>query len=508
MKKNQLQKGHFKLESEIPNYRVIWIGVLQGTWKEMGIQYGQRCGKDIARNFDQFWETNVLEGERLWQKGKNEEERTKYAVAYFGRSFKELTYLSPGLTQLLEGIAEGAAKELDKSIYGNTSPHFIKILALHWANTHFHPDWDFSNDRPRVIKSSKTYAKIQGDVCNAFWVKGRATKTGETYANRSAQSPHVEPLGYFNRQVAYVAVPKDPKARVFWGFGAAGNLGGLGGGLMNDSGVCCLTAGCAYSIEYWAQVGETVAPGISEFLLAIDGVIFSKSAREATERTTTGTSKYRKLTSRKTVLRARGCNILFGDAKEAFCIEQNARHYAIRKPGDFGEKGKDYITIANHHKFEKGSFDNNNVFHPEEPMTKYEPEKEKESSCYRFWSGMWMLHNNYGKIDLEIVINELVTAHYVYDKEGNRYDPDPETKTPEVWDNTRWSGTFCAHIGPITKEHPLGIGGNGTTSIFNLTTLEVWWVPVWPCHYKEWNLNWDYLNLKPFSEYRKMLWGY
>ena len=27
-------------ETEIPPFRSLWIGVLQGTWKEMGIQYG------------------------------------------------------------------------------------------------------------------------------------------------------------------------------------------------------------------------------------------------------------------------------------------------------------------------------------------------------------------------------------------------------------------------------------------------------------------------------------
>jgi hypothetical protein len=299
-------------------------------------------------------------------------------------------------------------------------------------------------------------------------------------------------------------IPKDSNARVFWGHGTAGNLGGLGGGLMNDHGVCVLTAGCSYSKENWDLVDETCAPGIRDFLLASYGVIFSKSAREAATRATIGTPEYRKLTGRKTVLRSRGANIVFADAKEAFCVEQNARHYAIRRPGYLGEEGNNYIVIANHFKVDKGSFDEDNHWRPGEPMTMYEPEGEKHvrnTTYYRFWSGMWMLRNNYGQIDIEMVKRELATAHFAYDKLGKRYDPDPDSGIPTV------PGTFCAHYGPFDPMHPLGYGGNTETSVFNLSTLEVWWVPVWPCHYKEWNMSWDHLNLKPFSEYRKMLYG-
>ena len=96
-------------------------------------------------------------------------------------------------------------------------------------------------------------------------------------------------------------------------------------------------------------------------------------------------------------------------------------------------------------------------------------------------------------------MEELVPAHYAYDKAGKRYDLDPDTGAPTV------PGTWCSHQGERTKEHPIGVGGNVETSIFNLSTLEVRWVPVAPCHYKQWNLSWHYLDLKPLSEYRKRL---
>jgi hypothetical protein len=482
----------------------------------MGVQYGQRCPKDIARNFDMLWNVDVLGGglfERPWQKGKKgREERIRYSLAYMERYVKELSFLSPELLDFFQGMGEGAASELDKCVDAGLSPHHIKIAALNFADTPFHPNWDFSCDRP-AAGAETVHGRIEGHDCNSLWVRGRATKTGESYAARAVQAGHLTPdgkEGFFNRQVAYVAMPKDPTARVFWGQGTAGNLGGLGGGLLNDKGVCCLTSGCSYSEENWAKADETTAPGIRDFVLAIYGVIFSQSAAEATEKATVGTERYRKLTGRKTVLRARGANIVFADTDEAFCVEQNARHYAVRKPGDSGEKGGDYIVTANHFKCETGSFDENNTYHSDRPMARFEPEnKESTLASYgRFWSGMWMLRKNYGKIDREMIMNDFMAAHYSYDKEGNRHDADPATGAPSEAVRKLLSATFCSHMEPFNEQYPLGVGGNAQTSVFNLNTREVWWVPVWPCHYKQWNMDWDYLDLKPFAEYRKLLWGY
>ena len=73
----------FRLQSEIPHCRSLWIGILQGTWEEMGIQYGQRCGKDIARNFDLNWESQILKGNKsFWQQNRSEKERAHYGIAY------------------------------------------------------------------------------------------------------------------------------------------------------------------------------------------------------------------------------------------------------------------------------------------------------------------------------------------------------------------------------------------------------------------------------------------
>lgn len=491
-----------RFDTEIPPFRSSWIGVLQGTWSEIGIQYGKRAAKDIARNFDLYWKENVLANRRDWHKGRTEEEKRRYCKAYFQRSVKEFSLLSPELVDFFDGIGRGAAKELDRCSYGKDFPHVLKIAMLNTPMANLHPNWDFERDHPNPAGSAKVFPAPDLHDCNGFWVTGRATSTGETFATRSAQSvPLVEGGSGRERQVSYIAVPKDPKARVFWGNGRAGNLGGLGGGLLNDCGVCGLTSGAQFE-DSNPQADETLAPGVVDFWRASYGVIFSQTAREAAERVTVGTEQYRKRTGRKTVMKNRGCNIVFGDPKEAFVVEQNARHYYIRKPGELGEKGADYIVHANHFKSEQGSFDDDNVFHPDQPMTRYCAEKLGKSTYYRFWTGMWQLLNYYGKIDSDLLKEEIVCSHVAYDKSGKRYEPDPETGAPTA------AGAWCTHEGESTDVRPMGNMVSVETSVFNLSTLEVWWVPVMPCHYKKWNLDWHYMNLAPFRDYRKMLWGY
>ncbi len=504
----------FRLTSEIPHCRSLWIGVLRGTWREMGLQYGSRCGKDIRRVFDHYWERQVLAGGSLWQQNRSERERVRYATSYLRRSFQELDRLRPELIEMLEGMAEGAATELDRSQHADACDHFLKVALINYSSTpHFHPHWDFEADRPGTREAQHETGDItdeDGD-CNGLWVRGKATRTGHTYAMRTAQSRHIAPGGTARqRQVAYVAVPDDPAARVFWGNGRAGNLGGIGGGLMNDRGVCCLTSGAADPTGSRVEMDAAMAPGIRDFPLASACVIFSDSAREAAEMATVGTAEYRKRTGRSTVFRARGSSIVFADSEDAFCVEQNARQYAVRRPGDLGEKNADYLVHANHFKSTAGLFDEANVFHCDRAMADFAPEQTDppNSSYFRFWSGMWMLRNACGRIDDAVMREEIAASHVGFNEAGTRFDPDHETgrPSPEVsgpGDRSAWHGTFCAHAGPFTPENPLGVGGNAETTVFDLTDRRVWWVPVWPCHYRERDLDWHCLDLKPFAELRR-----
>ena len=467
----------FEQVTENPPARSMWIGALIGTWKEMGVQYGERAASDIRRTFDMKWKGTIA-GTSRWRKNLTAEEKAKYTVAYIESSYKEMSYLSPEVIEFVQGVAEGAAQELNKSEYADVCSNFTKIAFLSFAGVHF--AYEFPG---------------AGINCNGFYVKGEATKTGETYATGTDQDAIVDDLDAV--QIACVFVPKDPNARVFSYLGTAGVIGGTGCGMINDLGLAVVMSGAQYDVanEQWE---DTLAPGVKDSTLAFYGVAFSKTAREAAERVTIGTPKYREITGRKTLLRARGANIMFMDVNEAYCVEQNAFHYAIRRPGYLGEKGNNFIVNANDFQYKDGSYDENNIWNPDEPMTKYTPQEEGSGTYYRFWSGMWELINNYGKIDREMMLRELATSHNAYDKEGNKIDPDPVTGEPTV-------STFCTHSGERSETYPLGTGGNNKTTVFVLNTAEVYWVPAFPCSYIE--KSWNYLDLKPYAEYRKLLWN-
>lgn len=468
------QSIQFKWNYEAPPAQCIWIGILQGTWEEMGIQYGQKAARDIRLNFDTEWENTVVKyrAENPWHKGKASlDAREKYAVAYLRKSYEQLSYFGPELIEFMRGIGKGAESELVQCRLGKTLTPLDKIEFLNFGGLNFHPS--------------------AGETCNAAWVNAKATKSGETLACRAGQGNFTQ--DYNRRQVAYVALPSDMKAPVFWAQATAGAVALSGSiGLLTDRGVIAMSAG-APNPE--ALADETLAPGAKDFPLATYVALFAKNAREATEMFTTGTERYRAATGRKTVLRARGSNVIFADANEAFCVESNARHYAIRTPGYMGEKGNDYLVIANDQQYKDGSYNEENVLRKDQPMTKYCPQGENSSTYYRFWTGMWAIANNYGKIDREMMLRDISVAHYAFDRNGTRHDVDPETGAPSV------PGTFCAHSGRRTTEYPLGTGGNDGTSIYALKSLEVYWVPAWPCLYKE--KNWNYLDLKPYVQLRR-----
>jgi hypothetical protein len=148
--------------------------------------------------------------------------------------------------------------------------------------------------------------------------------------------------------------------------------------------------------------------------------------------------------------------------------------------------------------YEDGSYDEDGVFHKDLPNNEYKPDTEGNSSYYRLWSPMWWFRNNFGNIDLDMILTDLSTMHYAYDREGNKIEADPISGMPTV-------RTFCTH-GRMSDERPLGTSNSWNVSVVVPQTLEVYYVAAMPCQYKK--LSWNYVNLKVYSDYRKAVYGY
>lgn len=431
-----------------PVTSVAWIGILKGSWYEMGYQYGERGAYDILFNTDMNWDASV----KAYNGSVSEVKKRllKYE--------EHLSLFSPQALQFLKGMADGAALQLDQSLFASESSNFDRVFN-HNVSLALRARW--SRENPPV-------------GCNSFWVGEHATKDGKAIATFHSQGGWMGD-GYHGRKHIYIAIPDDPKARIVWNFTSAGQLA-LGGVMANDAGV--------FHGLHAADDGrspETMAYGVEPNVGRFHAMFYANSAEEATKIMIYGTAEYREKTGRKTLLGTRGVNLLFADASTAIMLEISARNHAIRRPGDLGEKGNGYIAQSNHNHLDF-SFDENLV-KSSQPMTKFAPEVQNSNSYYRFWSPMWQLYHNYGEIDLEMVLRDLTASHKIYNSSGEFLGEDPEN-------------AFCTHKYSNTGDP----GGSHCPVVMVPETLEIYWVPMWPCRYTD--RSWNYLNLNDYKVLR------
>jgi len=490
--------------------RILHIGVIMGTWHEMGVQYGERAGEYILLNYDSLIINDILKASKSgWRTTlKTEDERLQYALSNFEKNYQELSYIFPEMVEFLQGIADGAAPWLAKSEFADRMPNFYKTALIAYGNLSFPPPLGIP-----VVYNKDDYEVAGG--CNSTWISGDATATGETYASRTAQGgsfKNTEPIGPIDRQVlrqvSVIGIPKDPDANVFWFCGPAGGLSQSGAGIMNAKGVGLLTSGGGSFPKELNEVALDV--GAKDFPLSTGCTIFADSALEAATLYTVGTPEYRNKTGRKQVLTSRASNMLFVDANEAYCVEKNANRFAIRRPG-YMEKEDTYIVAANDFQYNEGSYDENLMWRSDQPMTMYSPQEKGTSTYYRFWTLYWNVTNNLGKIDRELMKRFIVTSHDIYDEDGKLY-PAQEDRNyynyPEIPDGP------CSHRNLGVPGYPLGDGGSTGNSVMVLSSAEVYYTETHPCFYSAaghedgYDRSWHYVDLKPFAEFRQALWGY
>jgi len=427
-----------------PLTTVTHLGVLKGSFYEMGFQYGQRAAYGTAKNADIEWSKSLKSCE-------NSVEEVKSRLAKY---LEQLNYFSPQTVEFLEGIADGAAIQLEKSPFAKDSTNFERVFNLN-------------------VSSALTKAPGPAHGCNGFWIGKEATNDGRAIFVYHGQGGSMG-NDRWGRKVIFIALPDDPNAHAVFCFTGAGCIG-RGGILFNDAGVV--------NSLFAADSGdfpETRDYGVEFHVSRFHAAFYGDSAEKAAEIINLGTTEYRKKTGRKTLLRTRGIALMFGDAEMGLVGQYTANRYAVRRPGDMEEKGNAYICQSNHN-YTNFSMDENNE-KTSIPMTKFAPEVKDNSSYYRFWSPMWEIRNNFGNLDLEMVLRVTNVLHDRYDEDGNKY-------------GYKRGSTFCAHKFSTKTGNP---GGSHGVAVVVPETLEVFQVPCWPCRFvdKDWNhfdLN-DYLK--------------
>ena len=444
-KQYEVSPGHPPFEP-----RARFLGVLEGSWYEIGHQIGTKAG-DLVR-----WVSDV------WWKEHTEKYGLDNTLQALPLYEAQIVALDPDLVEFMKGIAEGAANELDKSPYAQASSHYQKIL-----NTNIFDAWSWRH--PTAYPWER--GKEEKGGCSAFVTVGTgANKGDEMIAAHNRHTPF-NPKCY---QIVYIGQPSDGNA--FWVLTAGG--AGAACQMVNDKGVSViLNAGGDQHTKYHAN-----AFGVSWFLLFLHVAAYADSADEAIEMVTKGTPEYRARTGRQSLLRTGTWNFLISDRKSCAIVETTANRYAIRRPGDVGEIGN-YLVMTNHN-YCNYSFDEYNQ-RTDVPMTRFGSEETSPGSARRFWTLMGDIRHHYGRIDRQLAM-QLLCGHHQRDREG-RLIRSREGEIPLQFQGD----VTCPHHGGYPEAWT---GGTADAKIaVSGDELRIYWTLGRPC---EWQGPWDEVNLK------------
>ena len=404
-----------------------YIGDLKGTWKEMGVQYGQRAGDLVRLVFEGYYD-------QIFATMKDSAK-----IVRDSRLFAEyLKKLVPEAYDFIAGISEGASAELAKSTkyYASVGNDFDKVMII---NLYF--------ACRRVTGTQYTWAggigaletgtslaatEIDEDTypaCTGVVVIGKldGPSKDKTTIHGGTRDQVFFPQLY---EVTYTTTPSDPGAYRIWTIASAGEIGGQLVG--NDQGVMVSGYAGGNSKNLWAY-------GIEWNVGCWYGAAFAKTAEEAANILTVGRPGFIKNTGAKVVIPAWGINWLISDMKDARVVEIVPGRYAVRKIGDFGEEN---FIVCTNHCVATWSYDENGA-RTTVPMVDYGPETGDYSglsvSGTRYWTQFWNVKYNYGNIDRNMVM-DWYRGHYYIDRNGERHD--------YVWDKA--SGWVPAHLKAAT----------------------------------------------------------
>lgn len=452
-----------------------YLGDLKGTWKEMGVQYGQRAGDLIRLVFEGYYD-------QIFSSIKD----AKKIVADSKLFAEYLSKLVPEAYDFIKGIAEGAAPEFKKCAHyyrsvGNDLDK-VMIINLYFACRRVTgTQYKWSAGVSQLVSPAVAAIPSEDDypACTGIVVIGKLdgpTKDGTTIHGGTRDQVFFPQL----YEVTYTTSPSDPKAYRIWTVASAGEIGGQMVG--NNQGV--IVSGFA-----GGNAKNTWAYGLEWNVGDWYGACFAKTAEEAATILTVGRPGFIEATGSKIVVPAWGINWLISDKTDARVVEIVPGRYAIRKPGDFGE---DSFLICTNHCVATWSYDDKNQ-KTSVSMVDYGPETGDYSglsaSGTRYWTMFWNVKYNFSKIDRNMVM-DWYKGHFYIDKNGERHD--------YVWDKTlaMWVPAHLKSLSPCRHQSGYPDTMKGTTvdaKVGVAQDLAFYFTKGRPC---DWVGPWDLLNLK------------
>ena len=355
-------------ESEMPLY------VFEGTWYEMGVQYGENC-THIREVYDFYL--------NAWLNDNLTMEQLREAIDVHASYTQDL---DERIIQFMEGIGEGSAKYFEDVEF---SP-FDRIMLI---NIGFEIIWGMGWYGDELDEIDKVNGEIDKMSCTSIAALGSATKEQHTIVGINRDLP----LYPFKYQIAYVLKPETGDT-VF--------------GTVTEGQVASNFQ--VNSAHLW--VGATKIPGdyvpehgiienafgVPSLPLILELSAFCDDVEECCEL----------LTETKVT---QGMNYIFATPDEVRVVEKLPDYYAFRSPEN------DIIVMTNNNmadysyneRGERTDIPMYNRIYLENPWEI----KAIESSYY---SSYWELINNHGNITPETWMEKIGQMHYCYSKSGDK----------------------------------------------------------------------------------------
>ena len=391
--------------------RVKFIGVLTGSWYQMGVQFAKRSG-DATRCVSDIWWKDECE-----MFGK--EETLKAMKLYEA----QIAALDPNLIDFMRGIADGAEPWLSQSQYADKNhplyaTSYQRVVAVNiwdeWAMIHPSKFPDGSS----TYGGTKKAPPVTGLVgCSAFAARGGATTDGRTIAAHNRHSP------YDPRDYAQAFITKPPKGMGYLCWNLSNCPQVAANQVVNEEGlsIILLFGGVTNPKSLKEPGGPYFAEGfgVPWFHLFLYVGTHASNVEEAIEILTKGTPEYRARIGRNSLLLGGGWIFLVADEETLAVVEATADRYAVRYPGEFtpGWDSKEYIVSTNHFLCDFSYDKDNNRTNV--PMSIF---NVVPMSDIRLWTLLWDMKHRYGHID-KYMAQHIMSGLYAYDKDtGERID--------------------------------------------------------------------------------------
>jgi len=391
--------------------RIKFIGLLTGTWYQMGVQFAKRSGVATRSVSDKWWKAECL----MYGKAETLKAMKLYEA--------QILSLDPNLIEFMKGIAAGAEPWLSQSPYADKNhplyaDNYERVLAVNiwdvWAMTHPGKFPDGSSTFGGIKKSPSATGLVG---CSAFAARGGATADGRTIAAHNRHSV------YNPRAYAQAFITKPPQGEGYRSWHLSNCPQVAANQVVNEKGLSImLLFGGTSNFKSWNHPGGPYFAegfGVPWFHLFLYVGTHASNAKEALEILTRGTPEYCAKTGRNSLLHCGGWIFLVSDNDTLAVVEVTADRYAVRYAGEYipGWDAKDYIVATNHFICDFSYDKNNNRTNV--PMKIFNVVAQSQT---RFWTMLWDIKHRYGHID-KYMAQHIMSGRYAYDKDtGERID--------------------------------------------------------------------------------------